>query len=94
MSAHHQFITTDEAMKGGATSSTPRILHCQKHPHQEVNSYCKTDQTAVCPQCALDFYKGHDIDPLSTLSKGFKDTISTLVTKVRFQFFFPLIFLT
>ena len=94
MSAHHQFITTDEALKGGSASSTPRILHCQKHPHQEVNSYCKTDQTAVCPQCALDFYKGHDIDPLSTLSKGFKDTISTLVTKVRFQFFFPLIFLT
>jgi len=49
MSAHHQFITIDEALKGGSSSSASRILHCQKHPHQEVNSYCKTDQTAVCP---------------------------------------------
>ena len=45
--AHHQHISIDDALKGGSTSSTPRILHCQKHPHQEVNSYCKTDLTAV-----------------------------------------------
>jgi len=90
--ANHQFITVDEALKGGAISSTPRILHCQKHPHQEVNSYCKTDQTAVCPQCVVEFHQGHEFTLLSTLSKGFKDIISTLVTKVRspsFPPFFP-----
>ena len=93
MSAHHQFITTDEAMKGGATSSTPRILHCQKHPHQEVNSYCKTDQTAVCPQCAVDFHSGHNVGSLVNISKGFKDSISTLVNEVFFQVFFLSFFL-
>ena len=90
--AHHQFITIDEALKGGSTSSAPRILHCQKHPHQEVNSYCKTDQTAVCPQCVVDFHSGHNVDRLINISKGFKDGISTLVNKVCFQvfvFFFP-----
>jgi len=90
--AHHQFITIDEALKGGSTSSAPRILHCQKHPHQEVNSYCKTDQTAVCAECAIDLHKGHDVDRLINISKGFKDGISTLVNKVCFQvfvFFFP-----
>ena len=85
---NHQHISVDEALKEGSASSAPRILHCQKHPHQEVNSYCKTDQTAVCPQCALDSHKGHDVDPLSTLSQGFKDTISTLVNKVCFLFLF------
>ena len=92
MSAHHQYITIDEALQGGSASSAPRILHCQKHPQYEVNSYCKTDQTAVCPQCALDSPKGHDVDPLSTLSKGFKDTISTLVKVFFFLFFFSFSF--
>ena len=88
--ANHQFITIDEAMKGGATSSTLRILHCQKHPHLEVNSYCKTDQTAICAECVVDFHIGHDVSRLVDISKGFTDTISTLVTKVRFPFFPPL----
>jgi len=83
---NHQYIPIDEALQGGSASSAPRILHCQKHPQYEVNSYCKTDQTAVCPQCALDSHKGHDVDPLSTLSKGFKDSISTLVNNLFFFF--------
>jgi len=87
VSAHHQFITIDEALKGGSASSTPRILHCQKHPHLEVNSYCKTDQTAICSECVVDAHIGHDVSRLVDISKGFKDTISTLVTKVRFDLF-------
>ena len=85
--ANHQFITVDEALKGGSASSTPRILHCQKHPHLEVNSYCKTDQNAVCPQCVVDSHMGHDVGNLTDLSQGFKDSISTLVNKVRFHVF-------
>jgi len=86
VSAHHQYVTIDEALKKGSSSSASRILHCQKHPHQEVNAYCKTDQTAVCPQCAIEDHRGHDLDLLVNISKEFKDTISTLVTKVRFEF--------
>jgi len=82
-SSHHQFVTVRDALKGGSTSSAPRILHCQKHPHQEVNSFCKTDQTAVCAECVVDFHKGHDFDRLVNISNEFKDTISTLVNKVR-----------
>ena len=85
-SSHHKNVSIEEALQGGSASSAPRILHCQKHPQYEVNSYCKTDQTAVCPQCALDSHKGHDVDPLSTLSKGFKDSISTLVNNLFFFF--------
>jgi len=84
--ANHQFFTIDEAMKGGSTSSAPRILHCQKHPHLEINSYCKTDQTAVCAECAIDLHKGHDVDRLVNISQGFKNAISTLVNKVSFIF--------
>ena len=90
VSAHHQFITIDEALKGGSASSTPRILHCQKHPQYQVNSYCKTDQTTVCPQCAVESHRGHDVDLLVNISKGFKDTVSTLVNEVFFQVFSPL----
>ena len=81
-SSHHQFVAVRDALKGGSFSSSPRILHCQRHPQFEVNSYCKTDLTAVCPQCAIDLHKGHDVDCLADISRGFKDTISTLVNKV------------
>ena len=86
--ARHQFIAIDEALKGGSSSSAFRILHCQKHPQYEVNSYCKTDQTAVCPQCVVDAHIGHDVSRLVDFSKGFKDTLSTLVNKVRLFSFF------
>jgi len=82
-SSQHQFVAIDEALKEGSASSTSRILYCQKHPHLEVNSYCKTDQTALCAECAVDFHSGHNVDRLVNISKGFKDTISTLVNKVR-----------
>jgi len=91
-SSQHQFITIDEALKGGSSSSAPRILHCQKHSHQEVNSYCKTDQTAVCAECVVDAHIGHDVSRLVDISKGFKDSISTLVNKVRFLLSFILFF--
>jgi len=95
VSAHHQYISIGEALQGGSSSSATRILHCQKHPHLEVNSYCKTDQTAVCPQCVVDSHMGHDVGNLTNLSQGFKDTISTLVNKVCLPllFFFFLFFL-
>jgi len=84
VSSHHQFVTVRDALKEGSASSAPRILYCQKHPQYEVNSYCKTDQTAVCAECAIDLHKGHDVDRLVNVSQGFKDTISTLVNKVCF----------
>ena len=87
---NHQYITIDEALQGGSASSAPRILHCQKNPQYEVNSYCKTDQTAVCSECAVDFHSGHNVDRLVNISQGFKDTVSTLVNKVRIQVFSPL----
>jgi len=86
---NHQYITVRDALKGGSSSSTPRILQCQKHPQYEVNSYCKTDLTAVCPQCAIESHRGHDVDLLINISQEFKDTISTLVNKVCFPLLFP-----
>jgi len=83
--ANHQFVTVPDALKGGSSTFSPRILHCQKHPQYEVNSYCKTDQTAVCAECVVDAHRGHDVDLLINISQGFKDTISTLVNKVRLQ---------
>ena len=90
VTAHHKFITVEEALKGDSSGGKIRVTRCQKHPHQEINSYCKTDQTAVCPQCVIDSHIGHDVNRLVDISKGFKDTISTLVNKVRFLLsFFP-----
>ena len=82
VTAHHQFIPLEQALGERSNLSAPRITHCKVHHHQEVTSYCKTDQIAVCPQCAVDSHRGHDVDLLSSTSQGFKDTISTLMNKV------------
>jgi len=81
--ANHRFITIEEALTGGSEAET-RVIRCQRHPHQEVNSYCKTDQTAVCSECVVDAHMGHGVDRLVSISEEFKGTISTLVNKVRF----------
>jgi len=64
--AHHQFTSIEEALKGGSGGKS-RVIRCQKHPQYEVNSYCKTDQTAVCPQCIVEFHQGHEFTLLSSL---------------------------
>jgi len=82
MSAHHQFISLDEAMKpgrGGGSGTALRITRCEKHPHQEINTYCYTDKLTICAECAIDHHKGHEVDRLTSVVQGFREEISQLV---------------
>jgi len=95
VTAHHQFILLEEAMKPGGTGggdNALRITRCEKHPHQEINTYCHTDKLVICPECVVDFHKEHKIDRLVIVVQGFRDEISQLVDKVCFFFFFFLLF--
>jgi len=97
VSAHHQFISLDEAMKpgvagGGGSGSALRITRCEKHPHQEINTYCHTDKLAICAECAVDFHQEHKVERLTNVVQGFKQEISQLVEKVLFFFIILLFF--
>jgi len=87
VTAHHQFISLDEGMKQGGSVS--RITRCDKHPQQEINSYCQTDKQAICAECAIDHHKGHEVERLVNVVQGFKEEITQLVDKVcSFSLFF------
>ena len=91
--SRHQFIALDEARKpgrGGGSGSSLRITRCEKHSHQEINTYCHTDKLAICAECVVDFHQEHKVERLSNVVQRFKDEISQLVEKVCFFFFFLL----
>jgi len=67
--AGHEFVSVDKALKGKMKTS---VLHCEKHPHQEINTYCHTDNLAICAECSVDFHKGHEVDRLVNVVQGFK----------------------
>ena len=77
----HEFISVEKALKGKMKAS---IMHCEKHPHLEINTYCHTDKQAICAECILDSHKGHEVDRLADVVQGFKEEISTLIKKVSF----------
>ena len=60
-------------------------MFCQKHTHLEVTSFCRTDLTALCPECVVDSHLGHSIDRLAVVAQEHKDAIAQLVAKVRAQ---------
>jgi len=78
---HHQFISLDEGMKLGRGSAS-RSTRCDKHPQQEINTYCHTDTQAICSECAIDFHQEHKIERLVKVVQGFKAEITQLVDKV------------
>ena len=86
-------IHLNEAMKPGSGSGSGtalRITRCEKHPHQEINTYCHTDKLAICAECAIDHHKGHEVDRLTSVVQGFREEILQLVDKVCSSFVFKI----
>ena len=82
VSAHHRFILLDEAVKlGSGGGSASRITRCEKHPQQEINTYCQVDKQAICFECIFDFHQEHKIERLVNVVQEFKE-ISQLADKV------------
>ena len=80
---HHQFTSLDEALTpGGGGGLASRITPCEKHPQQEINSYCHTDQQAVCPECVVDTHLGHQVERLVNVMENHKTEISRLLNQV------------
>ena len=71
--SNHQLIPLHDALKG--KMEVKRIPRCKKHHIMEINTYCKTCQEAICPQCAVADHRKHDILPLEEMSAELQDEI-------------------
>ena len=68
----HELLSIEEALKGKMKAS---VVHCEKHPQQEINTYCHTDKRAICAECVVDSHVGHQVERLVNLVRGFKEEI-------------------
>ena len=82
--AHHQFISLDEGMKSGSGSAS-RTTRCEKHPQQEINTYCQTDKHAICPNVLLTITKGTKSRDWPTWCKDSRRKIPS--SSIRFVLF-------
>jgi len=73
ISSSHQLIPLHDALKGKV--EVKRAPRCKKHAILEINTYCKTCQEAICPQCAVADHRKHDILPLEEMSTELQDDI-------------------
>ena len=85
LSAGHEFVSVEKALKGKMKAS---VVHCEKHPHLEINTYCHTDKIAVCSECVIDSHVGHQVERMANVVQGFKEEISNHAKKVSSFFYF------
>ena len=77
--AGHEFVSVEKALKEKLNGP---VVPCEKHPHAEISTYCRTDKQIICLECVVDFHKGHEVDRLVNVVQGFKEEMSLLVEKV------------
>jgi len=79
-SQSHEFVTVDESLVAGLKGW--RLLICTNHSTQEINSFCRDCQEAVCPQCAVDFHAKHDVAKVEVVATEARKEISLKVAQV------------
>jgi len=81
ISSSHQLIPLHDALKGKV--EVKRAPRCKKHAILEINTYCKTCQEAICPQCAVADHRKHDILPLEEMSTELQDKVVGFTITMR-----------
>ena len=96
-SKSHKFISVDDGWKfisgsgtsessSSASSPTARSTHCLIHPHLEINTFCKTDQELICPECIASNHSGHIFTKLEKMAVDFKNEILPKLIEVFLSF--------
>lgn len=69
----------------GITKRDSRPRFCLRHPSQEIISFCSTDETPICGECAVTLHSKHEFLPLDSQIEIFKDEINTRLKLVFFN---------
>jgi len=79
--ASHVPVKVDDYFKG--SGQTTRVLFCQYHPALEIDTFCQTDDQAMCAKCAVSSHQYHDFIPLKDTSLDFSAEITKALQHVR-----------
>jgi len=79
-SASHQFTTVANALQGRLKTL---VLHCGKHPEQELTSYCRVEEVTACLKCVVESHMGHRVDTLANSAKEVRGTLRAAAARVQ-----------
>ena len=74
ISSSHQLVPLHDALKGKVEMK--RIPRCQRHPLQEIDTYCKTCKEALCSKCAISDHPDHSFRPLDEIAAELQDEVA------------------
>lgn len=81
----HRLSTLAELQKKKANPMMQQQMHCEKHPKQDLNMYCRAAQCKVpiCATCGLIDHRGHDLIEQSAAVDEILAEIRTSLTRVE-----------
>ncbi|KAH3766187.1 E3 ubiquitin-protein ligase TRIM71 [Pelomyxa schiedti] len=77
--ASHKVATVQQL---GSQTTVATTVHkqplCSKHPQENLQLYCNTDQVLICRDCAFIDHKNHDVVFVTERSSKLKENIASL----------------
>ena len=66
-------------------SPTKRILYCSKHPGNQLDLFCETDQELICQLCIVKTHRDHQYVLISEAFPKHRDTMALHLEPIRQQ---------
>lgn len=79
-SSDHELISLEEVSEKLPDNQTP---HCKEHISQDIDTFCKDCQMAICPKCAVAKHGSHHVVPLSDFNAAIETEITNELTTVQ-----------
>ena len=67
--------------RGSLARLTTPSDHCELHPQEQLNRFCKSCEVPVCDECTADEHHSHALLPLDDISTQYSDMIQTLLAQ-------------
>ena len=83
----HEVISLEQLRSDAVNmvSPTKTTLYCSKHPGNELDLFCETDQELICQHCIVKTHRDHKYDLVSEAFPKHRDAITSHLEPVKQQ---------